>query len=185
MTRSEALGPSFDGSEDDDDLYDEEIVKLFDQEAGRLYGYLCSLGASRWDADDLVQEAFLVTRRQWPRVRDFDLPRTYLYKVASYTYWRLRKKRRRELLTADLPDAAREVGDDAFTVVEIRDTLAVLPLGQRQVLLLREFLGFTTCETGEILGIADGTVKSQLYDAKRRFAAHYGRYRGFRGGGSQ
>ena len=54
----------------------------------------------------------------------------------------------------------------------LREALTVLlrglPVGQRQVLWLREAAGFSVAETAMILDLRPGTVKSQLNAAKKR-----------------
>ena len=66
-----------------------------------------------------------------------------------------------------VPDPA-----DAFTAADNREAalalLRQLPLRQRQVLWLRNGAGFSVAETAQILSVSDGTVKSQLHDAKAR-----------------
>jgi RNA polymerase sigma factor (sigma-70 family) len=56
--------------------------------------------------------------------------------------------------------------------------LRSLPLGQRQVVILRHYLGLSVEETADDLGISPGTVKSQTSDAlaalRRALAAEFG-----------
>jgi RNA polymerase sigma-70 factor, ECF subfamily len=46
--------------------------------------------------------------------------------------------------------------------------MARLPDGMRQVLVLHDVEGFTHEEIGEMLGIAAGTSKSQLFKARAK-----------------
>jgi len=157
----------------DEDTFDEEVLELFDAEVKQLFGYLLNLGVMHADADDLVQDAFMATRGQWRRVRTFDVPRSYPYKVATHGWSKLCRKRRREVLLAEPLDVPEQDGIAAVAPLEVRDMLACLAIGQQQVFLLREVYGFPTRETGEILGISEGTVKSQLHDAKQRLLAFW------------
>jgi len=57
---------------------------------------------------------------------------------------------------------------DQADLIDFRDALDSLPLGQREALLLVYHYGFTVAETAEILGIPEGTVRSRIYHAKER-----------------
>ena len=87
-------------------------------------------------ADDLVQTALIRCERRWHLVAD---PHPYVRRavVNAASTWRLR--RRLGVLLA----------------------LRSLPVGQRQVLVLRYFEGLSETEIAAALGIRTGTVKSR------------------------
>lgn len=58
--------------------------------------------------------------------------------------------------------------------VEMRQVLEGLPLEQRSVVVFRYYLGFSTEETAEALGIKQGTVKSRLSRALERLGDSLG-----------
>lgn len=51
--------------------------------------------------------------------------------------------------------------------IDLRNALAMLPLGYREVLLLHDMEGYKHEEIGQLLGISEGTSKSQLFHARR------------------
>jgi RNA polymerase sigma-70 factor (ECF subfamily) len=51
--------------------------------------------------------------------------------------------------------------------------LAQLPDGQRTVLILHDVEGYTHAEIGQMLGVAEGTSKSQLSAARKQAQALY------------
>ena len=53
-------------------------------------------------------------------------------------------------------------------VLDLRRELAGLPPRMRATVCLHYLAGFTTAEVAAALGIATGTVKSTLHDARRR-----------------
>ena len=103
--------------------------------------------------------------RAWPRwstVRHDD-PEGYVRAIVANTYatwWR--RRWRGEVPTERLPESA---GSDAYAVADTRESvrraLAVLPRGQRAVVVLRHFDDLTEAQTAAALGISVGTVKSQ------------------------
>jgi RNA polymerase sigma-70 factor (ECF subfamily) len=51
--------------------------------------------------------------------------------------------------------------------IDLRNALAMLPLGYREVLLLHDMEGYKHEEIGQLLGISEGTSKSQLFHARK------------------
>ncbi|KAA1427268.1 SigE family RNA polymerase sigma factor [Nocardioides antri] len=111
-------------------------------------------------AEDLVQTALAKSWRAWSRVGPHGFE-AYVRRVLFTTYaawWR--RKWRGERPTEHLPEAATTPGDsDARN--DLVAALADLPRGQRAVVVLRYFEDLTEQQTGDLLGISLGTVKSQ------------------------
>jgi RNA polymerase sigma-70 factor (sigma-E family) len=129
------------------------------------------LGCSRQDAEDAVQDALIKCYRAWPRVSAVDDPDAYVYRVLVNGISRgWRRKWRGEAPFRELPEPP-PAGDpaDALSMSQtVRAALERLGLKQRQVLVLRYFLDLTETQIADILGIAQGTVKSR---ASRAIAA--------------
>ena len=119
-------------------------------------------------AEDLLQEAFIKLALRWDRVRE-DNPdgyvRTILYRDAV-SAWR---KRRREVVLDMVPERAETVA--GLTVerlperLALDEALAALTPRQRAIVVLRFYEDRSVMETADILGISDGTVKSQTHVA--------------------
>lgn len=108
-------------------------------------------------ADDLVQTALIRCERRWHVVAD---PHPYVRRavVNAASTWRLR--RRLEAPLSALHDvAAAEPGSDERLAVLL--ALRALPVGQRQVLVLRYYEGLSEAEIAAALGVSAGTVKSR------------------------
>ena len=56
---------------------------------------------------------------------------------------------------------------------ELRAALAALPEREREVLVLAEFMGLSTAEIAEALGIPPGTVGSRRHHAVKKLAQRY------------
>lgn len=113
-------------------------------------------------AEDAVHEAYTRALSQWDRVAAHPNPAAWVARVAlnqATSWWRLR---RREV--PDPPDL-RVVVDEAPIDAAIIRIVWNLPRRQRQVLALRILLDQSTDETGRILGLAPGTVKTHLHRA--------------------
>lgn len=110
-------------------------------------------------------EAMVRAAERWSQVARMQQPDGWVYRVAVNwaTSWR-RKWGRRPTLPVEALD---RVHLDA-SAQDLVDVLAPLPLQQRQILVLRHVLGYSTLETAAALGVAEGTVKSGLHRARRR-----------------
>ncbi|WP_252976387.1 SigE family RNA polymerase sigma factor [Janibacter melonis] len=113
-------------------------------------------------ARDLLQETFVRVWPHWERVRH-QQPEAYV----RTTMLRLQQSRWRrrwtgETPTADLPERAgedRTVGvDDRLALTA---ALLALPVGQRQVVVLRYVEDRSVAEVAALLRVHPGTVKSQ------------------------
>lgn len=126
----------------------------------------------REDAEDLVQETFMILLRQ---IDDFQLGRPFgpwMYRILINRGLNARKARalrRTEVLSddvrsADMPDRALE---RAEVRARFRAALEALPPRQRLVVELIELDGFTRGEVADALDISDATVRWHVHDAWR------------------
>jgi RNA polymerase sigma-70 factor (ECF subfamily) len=126
----------------------------------------------REDAEDLVQETFMILLRQ---IDDFELGRPFgpwMYRILINRGLNARKARslrRTETLPDDVmgteaPDLAVE---RAEVRARFRSALEVLPPRQRIVIELIELDGFTRSEVADALAISDATVRWHVHDAWR------------------
>jgi RNA polymerase sigma factor (sigma-70 family) len=120
-------------------------------------------------ADDATDEAFVRAAERWGQVRAMANRDGWTYRVAVNwaTSWRRKLARRPTRPTEELDRAHRDPVPD----VDLASALAVLPLDQRQMLVLRYALGCTVREVADALGVAEGTVKSRVHRARRRLLA--------------
>jgi RNA polymerase sigma-70 factor (ECF subfamily) len=126
------------------------------------------------DADDAAQDGFLsalVKLAQYDQRRPFGPWLMRIVANAATDRRRRRNVRRVEPLEPSLagggprPDAAvirSELGD------RLRAALAELPERRRQAVVLFDVEGYSHAEIAGILGIPEGTVRSEVFHARRR-----------------
>ncbi|MHB1139979.1 MAG: RNA polymerase sigma factor [Microthrixaceae bacterium] len=122
-------------------------------------------------AEDSVQEALARACEQERRGRHIDNLAAWVTTVASNeTRSVFRRRGREQRALARHGPRLDPVPDPATTADElaIRDAVGALPRRQRQAVALRYFLGLDLAEIGRTLGIAEGTVKALLFQARRR-----------------
>lgn len=140
---------------------------FFAQESRTLFRRLWLVTRDRAEADDLVQEAFIVVLERWERVQAMEDPTGYLYRVA-FNAWR--KRSRRAARTLQRLIARPTDPPDPFASVEARTMigsgLAALTPRQRAALVLTELLGMSSQEAASVLGIRPVTVRSLSSQAR-------------------
>jgi RNA polymerase sigma-70 factor, ECF subfamily len=146
------------------------VVRTFQEP---IWRFLCAMVRDPALAEDLTQETFL---RAFDRLATFEFRSrlsTWLFTIArNLGIDALRQRDRQGALLARLgPDAAPP--PEATLRAEVDAAVGSLSTKLREALLLVEVMGFTCREAGEVLGIAEGTVKSRLYHARARLVAWF------------
>lgn len=134
----------------------------------RAYHYALGMVKNPEDAHDLSQEAFL---RAYLALYRFDLSRPFypwfVQILRNVCLSHLR--RRRPHVPLDEPVAStRRSATKTETRLWVEQGLERLDDKDREILILKEFQGFSYQELSDTLGIPRGTVMSRLYYARRR-----------------
>ncbi len=109
-------------------------------------------------AEELVQAALEKVYLRWRRI-DRGAATAYARKVLLNQHIDTRRRRSREVLTADVPDRPSAGSSNQDTAYLVR-ALAELAPRERQVVVLRYYSDASEQEVAAILGIGVGTVKS-------------------------
>lgn len=127
------------------------------------------------DAEDVVQEAVLRAFRFFDSFQGGE-PRQWLLKIVRNTFYTWYDKNKHHAQTEILGDEALELPGNEMTPEEVlirdhgaqvlRDAISTLPVEFREVLLLREFEGYSYKEIADIVEVPIGTVMSRLSRAR-------------------
>jgi RNA polymerase sigma-70 factor (ECF subfamily) len=159
---------------------DEDVIRHFvDREYPRVVNAVAFVCDSRAAAEDAVEEALA---RAWLRLRrgqPIDSVVAWVTAVAmNEARGGMRRRRAEERACRRLAERWQpSFGSDPSLCAEaeeLRRALRRLPRRQREVTVLRYFMGFSTAEIAETLGIDQGTVKTCLYRARHALAAALG-----------
>ena len=149
-------------------LDDETIREFLATSYPRLVAAVALVAGSRDAAEDAVQEALA---RAWERAGTEEirsLP-AWVTKVSlNLSRSRWRRLRAEAKATARLEAASDHLQADPRPDVE--QALARLSRRQREVTVLRYYLAMDVNEIAGVLGITEGTVKTQLFRARRALA---------------
>jgi RNA polymerase sigma factor (sigma-70 family) len=147
--------------------HDSDFVELYLEHYSRLVRALTIAGAGPFNAQDLTQEAFARTFQRWRRVRTGTNPAGYLYTVAFRLLRRRRPFTETPLDDTNLP-VVPPVEETVLTVEIVRQALAAMAPRERACVALCMYLGHSTEETAELLGVSPATVRVQLHRARQR-----------------
>jgi RNA polymerase sigma-70 factor (ECF subfamily) len=147
---------------------------LYREHVGRVYALCLRMAGSTAIARDLVQDVFV---RAWERLdtyRGHAAFSSWLHRVAVNVVLmdrRLAARRAEEPLPDEergsaAPRAASQ-GPPGLRL-DLENAIAALPPKMREVLVLHDIEGYEHAEVAEMLGIAPGTSKAHLHQARRR-----------------
>jgi RNA polymerase sigma-70 factor, ECF subfamily len=122
-------------------------------------------GADAATAEDLAQEAFARALARWRRVSKGPNPPGYVYRTGFRLLQRSLRRSARE--SAPPSEAVAPGADSAAAAVDFEAALAAMPSRRRACAVMCMVIGMSVHEAGESLGIADGTVRKHLEEARR------------------
>ena len=182
-----AASPALDASPYDDDRRlvarcrageRDACEELYRRHAPRVLGLARRMVGPADDAEDAVQDVFLAVFRKLESFRGESSLATWLYRLAmNVCLDRLRSRGHRERKVTDefdVEDAAHVAGPapsgrlSPGAAIDLERAIASLPEAARAAFLLHDVEGFDHREVGTILGIAEGTSKSQVHKARLR-----------------
>jgi RNA polymerase sigma-70 factor (sigma-E family) len=111
-------------------------------------------------AEDIVQATFVRLYKQWRRVRR-ETADAYARRILTNVFLSGIPKRRREEVIPSPPDAAAPEGRSTEERLDLAAALAKLSPKQRAMVVLRFMEDLPIAEVASLMGVAEGTVKSQ------------------------
>lgn len=144
---------------------------LYRRYAPRVYAVVRRIAGSDALAEDWSQEAWIRAFKALPGFRGDSAFSTWLHRVAVNSALQgQRSRKRHDSRETSLPTTlpGRRPRDPTELRLTLERAMEQLPAGMRQVLVLHDVEGFTHEEIGEMLGVAPGTSKSQLFKARAK-----------------
>ena len=161
-----------------------ELGEFGDEALGYLdaiYGYALALTHNRTEAEDLVQETYLRAVRAFGHLVPDSNLKGWMFAILRNVWLNELRHRRNgpAFVEMDGDDAFRiaartvSLSDDPYALLvrkaernEVRAAIERLPAPHREVIVLREFEGFSYQQIANILDCPTGTVMSRLGRAR-------------------
>ncbi len=154
--------------------------QLYRAHAGRLYTLIVRMVASAETAEDLLQEVFLTAFRKAGNFRGDSSLGTWLYRMAvNHCLDYLRGRHSKMAKTTDSldeegmaePAAAAPLVASSIHRLDLERAIQRLPDGCRTAFVLHDVEGYEHNEIAKLLGISEGTSKSQVHKARVKLRA--------------
>jgi RNA polymerase sigma-70 factor (ECF subfamily) len=146
-----------------------------------LYSYALVLSHNHADAEDLVQETYVRAMQAMGRLRADSNIKSWLFTILRNIWLNQLRKRRRgpQIVETGLDDSSAnemvEPSKSSYDLCvgkmereQVRVAIQKLPLGFREIILLREYEELSYQEIASILGRPAGTVMSRLARARSK-----------------
>ncbi len=143
-----------------------QLVRMHER---RAYAVTRAIVATHEDAEDAVQEGFLHAYRALDRFLPDQPFGAWLYRImanAALDLVRRRKVRDADELTESVALPFRDPGEADELQRRLNEAVTHLTDRQRSVIVMHDVEGFTHGEIGEMLGIPEGTARSDLHHAR-------------------
>jgi RNA polymerase sigma-70 factor, ECF subfamily len=147
----------------------EAFDRLFRLLQEPLYRYIFSLVGARAPAEDVLQEVFILIYRKIRWLREPELLRPWVYRIATREAFKHLKRERRwtdkaeeESVLLDLPAPSRDEMEPEMIAQLVAQLVERLSPASRAVIVLHYLHEMPLAEIAEVMGVAVGTVKSRL-----------------------
>ena len=157
--------------------------QMYRAHAGRLYSVIVRMVGSTQDAEDVLQDVFLIAHRKLGSFRGDSSLGTWLYRMAVNHCLDVLRGRHARMSKATSsiddedaaePAAAAPVVPAAVSRIDLERAIARLPDGCRAAFVLHDVEGFEHNEVARLLGVSEGTSKSQVHKARTKLRAMLG-----------
>lgn len=150
------------------------LAQLYERHGRALFSYLATLLGERAAAEEALQDTLLAVWRGAAGFQGRSRVSTWLFGIARRQALTRLRRRRPETVADELLTAVADPGPgpEERALARLRDeqlaaAVARLSPVLREVLVLSFWQGLTQPELAEVLGVAPGTVKSRLSNARR------------------
>ena len=154
----------------------QRFEEVYLREFPRVFALAYALSGSRWAAEDIAQDAFVVAHRRWERVGGYDDPGAWVRRVAANLAVSAVRRRLAEaralvrLAGHRAPSSTDLPAEDG----EFWRVVRQLPRRQAQVVALVALQDLSTAEVASTLGCSQRMVQTHLQKARATLAVRLG-----------
>ena len=153
------------------------FADLYRRHAARIFALTCRMSGSTDAGEDLMQEVFLQAHRKIHGFKGDSAIGTWLYRLAINHCLDFVRSRQVKMAKAtdslDRDDATAPAAahDSPVERIDLERAIRLLPPGCREAFVLHDVEGYEHREIAQMLGIAEGTSKSQVFKARLKLRA--------------
>lgn len=148
-----------------------KVYDLVKNDLSLISKYLLSIGASKEDMEDIIQETFIKVYENIDILLDGNI-KAWMFKVSVNKFYSLYKKGKlNKEITDDLIENIKS-DFDMSTIennIDIKRVFAKINESHKNILILKYSMGLTYREIGNLLNIDEGSSKTICYRARKKF----------------
>ena len=149
--------------------------KIVEQYSDNLYRFVLKSIAHQENAEDIVQESY---ERLWKNRKkiDFEKAKSYLFTTAYHLIVDLSRKNKREKQIEE-SDTNRLYTENSMPDLKeiLNNALNKLPEQYKELILLRDYEGYSYKEIGEITQLNESQVKVYIFRARKILKEYIGK----------
>ncbi|MGN0144241.1 MAG: RNA polymerase sigma factor [Clostridium sp.] len=149
----------------------DEILYLIKNILSLIYKYLISIGSSKEDAEDIIQETFIKAYENIDILIDGNL-KAWMFKVSLNKFYTLYKKSKTKIsLTDELSNSLKTDFQitDIDNSLDINNILSKMSESQKNLLILKYEIGLSYTNISKLLNISESSAKTLCYRARNKF----------------
>lgn len=142
-------------------------------EAEIVFKYLLKIGATKEDAEDIVQETIMKTIECLSQI-NADKLRAWLFKVALHRYYTLYNKKKTQAFLTDeeIIQFQSSINIEEQLILgeqnmKLRETLQKLPQNFQQLLVMKYFMELSYKDMAAILDVSENHIRTYLQRARK------------------
>lgn len=153
----------------------ETLLRKYNKE---IFLYLWRMLPTTEDAEDCLQDTFLKAYNAFPRLKNHDHLRAWLYKIATNTANTYFKKNRKDIfeIMKDLPSNDPSIISQIESnqlLEDVKNAVNGLPEKQRATLILSKFQHLKYSEIAKALNISEESARANVYQALKNLRTKF------------
>jgi len=137
----------------------EMVVRAYSSDLFRFAYWLCR---NRWQAQDLVQEAFAAAWKARDSLREHAAIKSWLIAILRNEHARVHQRKQLPMDDVELDEVNSPLADNPYEKVELDELLRALPENYREPLVLQVLGGFSCREIADMMNITEQNVMTRL-----------------------
>lgn len=154
----------------------DSLVKEYER---KIYNYAYNFTKNHDDALDITQEVFLKIHKNIDKFKEDSSLSTWIYRITANVCIDFSRKNKYTVpITEENEEYVFQIADGTAKVEkniinnelreEITTSLRILDADSRQIIILRDVLGFSYSKISEVLELEEGTVKSRISRSRKK-----------------
>ncbi|MCF0149433.1 MAG: sigma-70 family RNA polymerase sigma factor [Clostridium sp.] len=148
-----------------------KVYDLVKNDLSLISKYLLSIGASKEDMEDIIQETFIKVYENIDILLDGNI-KAWMFKVSVNKFYSLYKRSKFNKEVSENLIENIKSDFDMSTVennIDIKRVFTKISESQKNILILKYSMGLSYREIGKLLNIDEGSSKTLCYRARKKF----------------